>query len=86
MLRKLQKVILLRKFEYHRRVFLFVHFFVYSFIFSGLVYIQKWAPNRHAANVAFIAAQAAALKPALPKAGAYFQFAQDGFSMIRYVN
>ena len=47
---------------------------------KGLVYIQKWAPNRHAANVAFIAAQAAALKPALPKAGAYFQFAQKGFS------
>ena len=49
---------------------------------QGLVYIQKWAPNRHAANVAFIAAQAAALKPALPKAGAYFQFAQEGFSML----
>jgi len=32
--------------------------------------------------VAFIAAQAAALKPALPKAGAYFQFAQEGFSMM----
>ena len=50
--------------------------------FKGLVYIQKWAPNRHAANVAFIAARAAALKPALPKAGAYFQFAQEGFSML----
>ena len=57
------------------------NFFIFNH-FQGLVYIQKWAPNRHAANVAFIAAQAAALKPALPKAGAYFQFAQEGFPMM----
>jgi len=44
---------------------------------KGLVFVQKWAPNRHAANVAFIAAQAAALKPALPKAGDYFRFAKN---------
>ena len=49
---------------------------------KGLVFVQKWAPNRHAANVAFIAAQAAALKPALPKAGEYFRFAQKQLNYL----
>lgn len=35
-----------------------------------------------AANAAFIAAQAALLKPALPKSGAYFAFAQKQLNYL----
>ena len=43
---------------------------------KGMVYVQKWAPLRHATNIAFMALQAAMAEPKLPKASQYFQFAQ----------
>jgi len=49
---------------------------------KGLVYVQKWGTNRHAANIAFISLQASMLKPALPKAGAYFTFAQKQLNYL----
>ncbi|CAG5091310.1 Oidioi.mRNA.OKI2018_I69.PAR.g12962.t2.cds [Oikopleura dioica] len=43
---------------------------------KGMIYVQKWAPLRHASNIAFMALQAAMAEPKLPKASQYFQFAQ----------
>lgn len=49
---------------------------------KGLTYMAKWGANRYAANAAFIATQAAFLKPALPKAGAYFTYAQKQLNYL----
>ena len=49
---------------------------------KGLAFFAKWGPNRYAANAGFIAAQASMLKPALPKAGSYFTFAQKQLNYL----